>query len=194
MAEPSVSAGIAATPASENGHDEELRLHFREHWLRLAPATLAMLTVSVIIAGGLFLFLSAPFADDPDARHVALVTAAVAFGLTQVLFTVKVLTYNLSLTIVTTRRIRRIHKSLFFTDNQTSIEIMEAQDTSKSQRGILPSLLGFGSIFIRAERTAMQMEYVPHVDRIYEKLLQLLNEIKREKTAEKALPPEAPRA
>ena len=80
-------------------------------------------------------------------------------------FFIKMLNYFVKVRIITNSRVIDHHKTLFFVDNQDSIDMSQIQNIEKVQEGVMPSLFKYGDIkiFLNASDTIKTFHKVPNV-------------------------------
>jgi hypothetical protein len=82
--------------------------------------------------------------------------------------------YFLSLTIVTDRKVHRIRKTLLTMNIHESVDLWLLQDITKSQRGIIQNLFGFGSLILEGQnQPLLRIHFTPHITLNHTKLMHL---------------------
>ncbi len=161
---------------------EHFQFYFRQHWIRLLkPFVVTILWTICIIGAGYMMFLVLQVTD-PQTRHGLIVALFMIFAAVHLSFLRRLYTYFLYVIIVTDRRVHRIKKTLFATDDHQSMDLWMFQDIHKWQHGPIQNLLGFGSLIMEAQDTTLKLHFVPRIARIYDKISHL-KEVARERGA-----------
>lgn len=153
--------------------EEEYQFYFRQHWLRLFPAFARMLMFTTLLVAAAFVILGSSVAAEPGGRHLVLLIFIFIFLFVQFEFLERFYNHFLYIIVVTDRRVHRIKKTLFVTDDQQSTDLWVIQDINKSQHGLVQVALGFGSLLIEAQETTLKIHFVPGVGKKYEQLMHL---------------------
>ena len=156
--------------------DEHLSFCFRQHWLRLFVPAIRMIIFSVILILAGYVLIFSVGLDDPSTKRTIVLLLVFFFILIQIEFLMKFYAYFLYMIIVTDKRIHKIKKTLFATDNQQWLDLASLQDINKQQRGIVQNLLGFGSLVIEAQETELKIHFTPHIAEHYKTLMRLHSE------------------
>ncbi len=155
---------------------ETFQFQFHQHWIRLLGPLLRLLTSTVIVfAIGYSVFGFAPVEDDLT-RHLVLSFLTALFIASQFDFLFRLYRYLLYVVVVTDKKVHRIKKTLITTDDHISVDLWMTQDIQKCQNGILPNILGFGSIIMEVQETILRFHYVPRILKKYEKLISIREE------------------
>ncbi len=163
-------AGDISFPGKDQG--EEFVTFFRQHWIRLFPDCFRLFVYSVLI--GVMAWLSFwVYPVDKGTQHVLAVFVVLAFVIVHMNFLMHFYRYFLRCTIFTNRKVHRIKKTLFMTDDHQSTDLWVIQDIDRKQRGPLQNIFKFGSLIIEAQDTQLRLHFVPRVQEKYELLLQL---------------------
>lgn len=145
--------------------NERFLYFFRQHWIDL---------LKEMIFFGVFIFVVVILMFQMDTikeilqgnREMKLLFFTVfLFGTVYMhRFFNKMLNYFVKIGIITDSRVIDHHKTLFFTDNQDSIDMAQIQNIEKVQEGVLPSLFKYGDIkvFLNASDTIKTFHNVPN--------------------------------
>jgi hypothetical protein len=155
------------------GETETIDLVFHKHWIRLVRPVVILLLGFALLSVIASFVLRSPLRDDPPSFRLALLIFAGLFLLLLFIAVIWLSAYALSHVIITDRRIRDTHRTLFLRDNEKSIEIGSLQGIDKVQDGILPTILGYGTLILHAENTVYPIHFIPRVDRVHRELLRL---------------------
>jgi hypothetical protein len=163
-------------------HGEAFQFHIHQHWIRLTwpLGKLVISNVLLLTASWATLVLARP--DDPLTRRAMLVFFTLLFLFVHFEFLARFYRYFLYVIVVTDRKIHRIKKTLFVTDEHESIDLAFLQDIQKQQCGIVQSLFGFGTLVLEAQETVARIHFVPCIVENYQRILQLREDALREAT------------
>ncbi len=145
--------------------NEQFLYFFRHHWIDLLRE---MVFFSVFVAAIVFLMLKMNTIKDvlQGSREIKLLFFTVyLFGTVYMhRFFIKMLNYFINVGVITNSRVIDHNKTLFFTDNQDSIDMAQIQNIEKIQEGVFPSLLQYGDIkiFLTASDTIKTFHKVPN--------------------------------
>lgn len=175
-------ASLAGIKFQGSDEHEHFQFYFRQHWIRLLkPFVITVLWTVCIVAAGYMMFFRLEVTD-PQTRHGLLIGLFVVFAAVHLSFLRRLYTYFLYVIIVTDRRVHRIKKTLFATDDHQSMDLWMFQDIDKWQHGPIQNLLGFGSLIMEAQDTTLKLHFVPRIAKIYDKISHLKEEA-RERSA-----------
>ncbi len=176
-----VKDAVPAGEASFQGKykEEEFQFCFHQHWLRLVSPIARMAFFSLLLITGGFVMLQGTSSVDPGTRHVVLISMLVFFLFFQLDFLERLYNYFLYIIIVTDRRVHRIKKTLFVTNDQQSIDLWVIQDINKAQHGLIQVALGFGTLMLESQETMLRIHFVPGISKKYEKLVHLREQARR---------------
>lgn len=170
-----------ATPVTFRGkyREEEFQFCCRQHWIRLMPALLRMLLLTTLVFIAAFLLFQSAMMEELSSRHIIILFLLLFFLAIQFEFFEKFYNHFLYLIVVTDRRIHRIKKTLFITDEVQSVDIWVLQDIDKIQHGLIQCALGFGSLIIEAQETILRLHFIPDITHRYEQLMHLREQARR---------------
>ena len=152
---------------------EKFQFYFYQHWIRLGWPLLKLVgRDALIISIFVITLISIGVADDFN-RRIALAIFSLIFILSHMEFLKRVYCYFLRVTIVTDRRVHRIHKSLLFIDDHQSVDLWMLQDVYRKQHSLFENILGYGIIVLDAQDTHIQLYYVPRIITIGERIMAL---------------------
>ena len=174
-----VTVSTPAGPGQFHGKfaEEEFQFCFHQHWIRMALPAVRMLLLTLLVLSAGMSVRASPFSA--DARHLLIVFLVAFLAIIQFEFLEKLYNYFLYIIIVTDRRIHRIKKTLFITNDQQSIDLWVLQDINESQHGLMQCGLGFGSLILESQETTLKIHFVPRVSRKYEQLVHLREQARR---------------
>lgn len=153
--------------------DEEFRLSFHQHWIRLAwPIAKTFLLTSLVLMIGYMTFFAIDITD-ATARHLILIFLLAFFVFVQLEFLVRFYQYFLYLIIVTDRRVHRIKKTLFLIDDHECIDLWVLQEIQKVQRGPMQNIFGFGTLKLEAQDTHLILHFIPDIKERYGEIMHL---------------------
>lgn len=153
--------------------DELVLFYFRQHWIRLLGPFLRMIVWTVVLAAGIWLLTLIDLADQTGTRRIMLLLFSFFFLYAQFDFLNEFYRHFLHVIVVTNRKIHRIKKTLFFTDDHQSINVSALQDVHKSQHGPVQNLLAFGTLTLEAQESVLRIHFVPDIQRKYNAILHL---------------------
>ncbi len=145
--------------------DEQFLYFFRHHWIDLLRE---MVFFVIFVSAIAYLMLKMNTIQDvlQGSREIKLLFFTVyLFGTVYMhRFFIKMLNYFINVGVITDSRVIDHHKTLFFTDNQDSIDMAQIQNIEKVQEGVFPSLLQYGDIkiFLTASDTIKTFHKVPN--------------------------------
>lgn len=165
-----------ATPPPQ---EENIQFYFRQHWIRLIPRAIRTFLISlVLLTMGAVLFLGTGVPDD-NMRHTIQFLLAFFFLLVHLEFLEQVYNHALYVIVVSDRRIHRIKRTLFVTDDQQSIDLWMLQDIDKAQHGLLQNWLGFGTLVLEAQDSTLRIHFVPDIHGKYRELMMLREQVRQ---------------
>ncbi len=153
--------------------EEQFQFYFRQHWIRLFMPFARMILITAIIATMGYFLVELSFASGTGSRHIVIIMILLIFAIVQLEFLIHFYNHCLYMVVVTDRRIHRIKKTLFITDDQQSIDLWVIQDIVKSQHGIIQNTLRFGSLRVEAQESLLRLHFIPQVGKKYEELMHL---------------------
>ncbi len=188
-----VTSAPAPVSIDFQGRDagEMFQFYFRKPWIRLVPCLLSMFLWSALLLAVAYVFFVGVHIAEPLSRRVLLLVFVAAFAIVQWEFLIRFYAYFLHLIIVTDRKVHRIKKTLFVTDEHQSLDLWMFQDMHKRQHGLIQNFLGYGTIVLEAQDTELRIHFTPHVARMYDRLLHI-RERAREQMAGSPQQPMAP--
>lgn len=144
---------------------ERFLYFFRHHWIDLLKE-LVFFGIFIIVVGMLLFQMDTIKNALQGNREMKLLFFTVfLFGTVYMhRFFIKMLNYFVNIGIITDSRVIDHHKTLFFTDNQDSIDMAQIQNIEKVQEGVMPSLFKYGDIkvFLNASDTIKTFYKVPN--------------------------------
>ena len=145
--------------------NEQFLYFFRHHWIDLLRE-MVFFGIFVFVIGYLMLKMNTIKDVLQGNREMKLLFFTVyLFGTVYMhRFFIKMLNYFINVGVITNSRVIDHHKTLFFTDNQDSIDMAQIQNIEKIQEGVFPSLLQYGDIkiFLTASDTIKTFHKVPN--------------------------------
>ncbi|MFH1533409.1 MAG: hypothetical protein ABID64_00580 [Nitrospirota bacterium] len=145
--------------------NEQFLYFFRHHWVDLLKE-LVFFGIFVIVIGLLMFQMNTIKEILQGNREMKLLffTAFLSGTVYMHRFFIKMLNYFANVVIITNSRVIDHNKTLFFTDNQDSIDMGQIQNIEKVQEGIMPSLFKYGDIkiFLNASDTIKTFNRVPN--------------------------------
>lgn len=157
--------------------EEEFQFCFHQHWIRLAVPAARMSILTILALSGGLIVQSNPISA--DVRHLLILFITLFLATIQFEFLEKLYNYFLYIIIVTDRRVHRIKKTIFITNDQQSIDLWVLQDINESQHGLIQNSFGFGSLILESQETTLKIHFVPQVSHKYELLVQLREQARR---------------
>lgn len=146
--------------------NEQFLYFFRHHWIDLLKEMVFFL-IFISVVGVLLFQMDMIKEILQGSREMKLLFFTVfLFGTVYMhRFFNKMLNYFINVGIITDSKVIDHNKTLFFTDNQDSIDMAQIQNIEKVQEGVLPSLLKYGDIrvFLTASDTIKTFHNVPNV-------------------------------
>ena len=145
--------------------NEEFLYFFRHHWIDLFKEIL-FFGIFILVTGLILMQMETIKEILQGNREMKLLFFTVFLSATVYIhrFFLKMFNYFFKVVIITDSRIIDHYKTLFFTDNQDSIDLAQIQNIEKVQEGVLPSLFKYGDIkvFLNASDTIKTFHNVPN--------------------------------
>ncbi len=144
---------------------EEYDCFFRLHWIDTLKEFL-LFTIFIIVISVLIINISNIQEILRGEREMKLIFfmgyLAATFYMHR--FFIKMINYFIRVGIITDTRVIDHQKTLFFSDNQDSIDMAQIQNVEKIQQGMLPNLFNYGDIkiYLTASNTAKTFHRVPN--------------------------------
>lgn len=160
--------------------NEEIRLYYHQHWIRLVWPTAKMCIKTALLFASAYITLVFVGFEEPFSRRLMLTLFSIFFLLVQFEYLFCIYRYFLYVIVVTDKKVHRIKKTLLTTDDHISVDLWMLQDINRCQHSIVQNLLGFGTIELEAQETVLRLHFTPHVARMYESIMHL-RELAREK-------------
>lgn len=161
---------------------EEFRFYFYRHWTRVARS-IGFMLLWVIMLAALVYVSGVASADDLPSRRMLIGVFVMFFLVPQFVFAMKMYKYFLCMVIVTDKKVHYFRRTILAVDTHQSIDLWVLQDIDKTQRGLIQNMLGFGTLRLEAQNTALLIYFVPQIDKIYDVIVGL-----REEARNKTLP------
>lgn len=170
-------SGLVDFPGRNAG--EQMQFYFRHHGVRLFSAFLRSLFFSVILGVIGYVVFPANPADRGSTWHAVLLSLLICLFILQMEFLLRFYQHFIRLIIVTDQSVHRIRKTLLAFDSHEVIDLASLQDVSKSQRGLVQNILGFGTLVLEAQNTIIRIHFTPHVARTHQWLMELRDQARR---------------
>ncbi len=160
-----------ATVDFQGKHAEEtFQFYFRQHWIRLVwPFCRMVFYTLLLFLVGYVVFVRVGL-EDTGTRRATLLVFCFLLLVAHVEFLVRFYRHFLYVVIVTDKKVHRIKKTLLAIDEHQSMDLWMLQDINKIQHGIIQNFLGFGSLSMEAQDTALRIHFVPRITEQYEVL------------------------
>ncbi len=144
---------------SSSEKNERLIRVVNEHWMAyVVPVSICFLMFTFSI--GLFLLAGSSVYHSEWIWHFSFVTGSLLLlSSLHGLFLI-FLNESVSQILVTNRRVIRFHSAIPFSDSMLEVTFEKMKTVESKKRGILRSLLNFGSLHFEREQTVI--DYVPH--------------------------------
>ena len=184
MVEP--SSGIGAIQFQGKDPGEEFQFFFHQHWIRLVRPFSLMMVASLLIVAAASILMNPAVITDATSRRGVLLILSVLFLLLQFQFLAAFYRYFLHLIIVTDKKLHKIKKTLVTHDDHQNIDLLNLQTIDKQQHGIVQNVFGFGTLKLEARETQMRVHFVPHIKKIYEIVMHLHLNQRRQATDERS--------
>ena len=159
--------------------DEEIVFSLRRHPIVFAGDIAMIAVVSFVPVVSFFFLLKLwPNMLSGTASRPALILIAGAYYLMVWLFFIATFVdYYLDIWIVTTYRIVNVEQHSLFHRTISELDLAKIQDVTSEVKGIVPSILDFGDIFIQTagEKERFIFEQIHHAHDIRKKLLDLVD-------------------
>lgn len=189
---------VSAAPGPPSPPEEErILFFFRQHWLRLLPHLVRTVIMSILLIAVSLFLLKGLGIGDSGTRHMILILIAFFFLFIQLDFIEQLYNHTLYLIVVSDRRIHRIKRTVFLTNDQQCIELWALQDIYKVQRGIIQNSLGCGTLILEAQESLLKIHFVPGINSKYQALMALREQARRRMDLpgqERSSPPPLPGA
>ena len=163
-------------------YNEEVVLVLRKHKLTLLFHALQL--SAIVFLPVLFYTLVAPtmfpvFLDGPYHK-VFILSSIIYYGFLWIVAFVIWVDYYLDIWIVTNQRLLDIEQIGFFNRVVSELDLRRIQDITSRVHGLIPTMFGFGSIFIQtaAEEHKFELKSVPHPITVRRKIVKLYTHAK----------------
>ncbi|PJC36815.1 hypothetical protein CO046_03815 [Candidatus Peregrinibacteria bacterium CG_4_9_14_0_2_um_filter_53_11] len=129
-------------------HDEEVLCFTRQHWVVFLQHIFIYLIIGLLFLGYTFLIatdlVSSLLGEAGITTARLLVVAASIYPLHR--FFIGIFNYYLKTIVITDHRVVQLDKTLYLNDNRDAVGLVEIQDVTMKQHGIMQTLLDYGSI------------------------------------------------
>lgn len=141
--------------------DETIVLFLRRHWFVLLTKYLFMFLLALIPLVAYYLFdnVFAGFIANPTAEAVVVLTASIYYLFIWVSCFTIFIDFYLDIWIVTSHRIIDIEQKGLFNHQVAEQSLDMVQDVSSRVKGIIPTLLDYGTVLIQTAGTRTLFEF-----------------------------------
>ena len=159
--------------------DEEIIKFTRKHWVVIMPDLIPFVFYLTVI--GVFIAninnFNLPSLDQSFFQLIVVLALFItAFAIHR--FFLRMLTYFMSVTIITNYRIIEIKKTLFAQDSKEALDLRKIQDIQLEQHGLVKNILKFGNLLISLGNSESKTIFlVPNADYFFRLINRLKNEV-----------------
>lgn len=164
-------------------NDEEIIIVVRRHWFNILQQLFLIFLMVAFIFGSLtYLPILFPILSTSSAHDILMFVTNSFAIVTWITFFLIWIDYYFDVWIITTRRIVNIEQKGLFIRTVSEVEFDKIQDITTEVKGIIPTFLNFGNVFVQtaAEKERFTFRQVPDPYTIKDLLMNL--EEKGEKT------------
>lgn len=153
--------------------DEKFCFYYRQHWMRLMPRLLRMMSGSIVVLTIGYIAFFVVQIDASFPRRLILLFLIFLFLYFQLEFLAAFYRHFLYIIVITDKKVHRIKRTLITIDDHESIDLWVLQDINKSQRGIIQNLLGFGTLILSAQDSVLRLHFTPNIAERSEDIMHL---------------------
>jgi hypothetical protein len=154
---------------------EEVITALQDHWVKLVPQILILVTSWILF--GLLSLSASLLVSFPYASIITFVAGIIILLLGHHFFFLTLISYFISVLIITNKRLIEIHYFPFLVDDADYFEIKEIHEIEKKKHGFLQNILNYGSVSFGIGRRPVEFYYL----RYPSKFINLIETIKSEK-------------
>lgn len=166
--------------------DEQVALFLRRHWFVLFTKYLFIFALALIPIIAYFLFDNAfaGFMSDERAKAVIVLLGSTYYLFIWVTAFTVFIDYYLDIWIVTTHRIIDIEQKGLFNHVVAEQSLEMAQDVSSRVKGIIPTLLDYGTVLVQtaAARNLFEFKQIPEPAQVAQVITKLVDEYRDKHT------------
>lgn len=165
--------------------NERIMLTLRRHWFVLFKLIVqTIIFVGVPVAFYLFLFVQAPeLLDGQYVKPLVTLGASMYYLFIWMFLFNNFIDYYLDVWIVTNERIINIEQKNLFHRTISEKNLDRMQDITSEVKGILPTFLNYGTVFIQTAGTTERFEFkqVPDAPEVTQQVLRIVQTFRKEK-------------
>jgi hypothetical protein len=171
---------------------EKVEYFLRRHWLVFFSDIMVVVVLSLIPVAAYFILQYAVpgLIDGPVSRPLLILLGSAYYLTIWLVFLTKFVDYYLDAWIVTNHRIVNIEQRGLFSRTISELDLAKVQDVTSEVKGIIPSVLNFGSVFVQTagEVERFVFEEVPFPHEIRKRILDLIEDDRvRHQTSKEAI-------
>lgn len=147
--------------------NEEVLLVVRRHWFDILKQFIAVFGMTVLLVGSFFvsplIFPALPIGEGDSMRLLFVFAENLFAMLIWITFFLIWIDYYFDVWIVTNLRVVNVEQKGLFSRNVSELELERIQDVTTEVRGVIPTFLNYGDVFIQTagERERFQFHNVP---------------------------------
>jgi hypothetical protein len=162
---------------------EKILLVLHRHWLDIVTQLfLALGMVFLLILSFIFLPILFPELNTQSDRSFFLLIESFIAMLIWIIFFIIWIDYYFDVWIITNKRVVNIEQKGLFVRHVSELEIENIQDITTEVKGVIPTFLNFGDVFIQtaAEKERFQFHNVPDPYKVKDLVMNLQKTIEKE--------------
>ena len=158
---------------------EEVLLIVRRHWFDILKQFLAIFAMVALLIGSFFfftwLFPSIQLENDVNKKLLFVFAENIFAMMIWILSFLIWIDYYFDIWIITSLRVINVEQKGLFSRNVSELELERIQDVTTEVRGVIPTFLNYGDVFIQTagERERFQFHNVPDPYHIKDLIMKL---------------------